>query len=101
MEMKENYKTPKWFYRSDDRPMENIGIHEKWTIYNDSDLIETNFQKYLDSLKDKAMNPYEIFNLNLTYYIDFKENVQINKNDPLKQRLVGRFQGNSKNTLND
>ena len=28
MEMKENYKTPKWFYRSDDRPMENIGIHE-------------------------------------------------------------------------
>ena len=34
MEMKENYKTPKWFYNSYDRPMQNIGIHEKSTLYN-------------------------------------------------------------------
>ena len=53
-------------------------------------------------MKDKAKqeNPYEIFDLNLTYYIDFIGKIQINKNDPYKQRLVGRF-GNSKNTSND
>ena len=95
----------KWYFRSDDRPMENIGIDEKWTLYPDSEVIEANFQYYLnskDEYDDQKDNPNATLELDSNYYIDFRESVQKNVNDPSKMRLVGRFEGDTstKNTLN-
>ena len=57
--------TPKWSYLSDDRPIENLRINEKCSHYNDSDLIEANFQiSRLIYLQKNKENPYEIFSLN-------------------------------------
>ena len=92
-----------WYFRSDDKPMENIDINEKWTLYTDSEEIEGNFQQYLSSLdSDGKDNAYATFQIDSNYYIDFREGVQKNVNDPSKLTLVGRFEGDSKiiNTLN-
>ena len=104
MESQENEKLPAWYFRSDDKPMENNGSEEKWTLYPNSDEIEGNFQQYHSTLEDYEIkeNPWARFQLDSNYSIDFRDNVQINANDILKQRLVGRFEGDlsTKNTLN-
>ena len=76
--------------------MENIGIDEKWTLYPDSEVIEANFQYYLNSKNeydDQNDNPNAIFELDSTYYIDFREDVEKILNGHSKHRLVGRFEG--------
>ena len=67
-------------------------------------MIQANFQYYLNSKNeydDQNDNPNAIFELDSTYYIDFREDVEKILNGHSKQRLVGRFEGPTyKNTLN-
>ena len=108
MDSQENHENeiqPLWYFRSDDNPMENNGINEKWNLYPDSEVIEANFQYYLNSKNeydDQKHNPNATLELDSNYFLDFRENVQKNMNDSSKLRLVGRFEGDTKtkNTLN-
>ena len=102
MNIQDEEKLPTWYYRSDDRPMEFLGRNQKWTLYEDSEVIEANYQEYIDRIDEKNENPYVIYESQSTYNIDFRENFQKDKKDHSKQRLVGRFLGdsNSENTLN-
>ena len=43
MDTQENQIQTKWYYLSDEKPMENIIILKNWTIYNNSEDIESNF----------------------------------------------------------
>ena len=105
MNSQDEEKVPLWYYRSDDRPMENLGVKENWTLYNNSEEIEAWFQVFIDRRDEYEINdnPYAIYELESKYFIDFRENVQKDIDDHSKQRIVGRFIGdsNSQNTLDD
>ena len=54
-------KLPAWYYRSDENPMKIFIGKIKWTLYDNSEEIEANYQAYIDRIDDKNENPYVIY----------------------------------------
>jgi len=99
-------KRPKWFYRSDNYPMDRGYTNLQWTEYECSNSIEKSFIEYEISIslkkKDKDYKNY-LFH-NFPYCIDFEMGIQYHRKDVSRQRIVGRFLGdpyNSRNTIGD
>ena len=85
----ENELPNEWYYRSDNEPMKIKKDGAEWTKYPDSEEIEIAYLNYI--FYDKEFCIFEIENAE--YEIDFNKNIEKGKQQPSKQRFVGRFQG--------
>jgi hypothetical protein len=87
--------TPKWFYRSDDDPLNTNHPFPEWTEFPDSKIIEIAYFEYMNAVDENYnIGDYKIYNISeLTYSIDFELNIQFQNQNKNKSRLIGRFLG--------
>ncbi len=93
---------PRWFYRSDDDPLNKEACNMEWKEYEDSEVIENAYSDYIYALEGNAdVEDYKIYAITDSQYsIDFDKNLQISNEDKYKSRLVGRFIGDPQQTQN-
>jgi hypothetical protein len=100
-ESNENF--PKWYFRSDNNPLDTEAEKITWQEFFDSEIIENAYSDYMVTLNENPdeIDNYKVYEVSeLSYSIDFEQNLQFHNENNIKSRLVGRFIGDPSNTQN-